>query len=132
MILAHTEIMQTFGILSYLSYPIFSIFTLCNMWHKQFFYHHLLWLLKMQTKAVEFCTPLFSYAFKRNVDTPLTANPWFEKFHKSTASLKSSWNGPKYIACADIRSLRVLTVACSKQILSWVSAAAIWYNLIPD
>ena len=93
---------------------------------------HLLWLLKMQTKAVEFCTPLFSYAFKRNVDTPLTANPWFEKFHKSTASLKSSWNGPKYIACADIRSLRVLTVACSKQILSWVSAAAIWYNLIPD
>ena len=118
-----------------LSLLILLFFTLCNMCHKQFFYrhhHHLLWLLKMQTIAVEFCTPLFSYAFKRNVDTPLTANPWFEKFHKSTASLKSSWNGPKYIACTDIRSLRVLTVACSKQILSWVSAAAIWYNLIPD
>ena len=128
MILAHTEIMQTFGILSYLSYPIFSIFTLCNMWHKQFFYHHLLWLLKMQTKAVEFCTPLFSNAFKRNVDTPLTANHWFEKFHKSTASLKAAEMAPTLPV--QIRSLRV--VACSKQIWSWVSAAAIWYNLIPD
>ena len=58
-------------------------------------------------------TSFFSNAFKRNVDTPLTANPWFEKFHKSILTLhpsKSSWNGPNF-ACSD-KEFKSSTVAC--------------------
>ena len=118
-----------------LSLLILLFFTLCNMCHKQFFYRHHqspFVTFKNANKSRGILHTSFFQCFQKKCWHPFDRKPLVWKIPQKHCIPKSSWNGPKYIACADIRSLRVLTVACSKQILSWVSAAAIWYNLIPD